>query len=82
MGTRGSELALWQSAWVSKELRRLHPALAIETTVIKTTGDKILDSPLSKMGIRVCSRKKLKWRCLPDDRSCCAQLEGCPDESG
>ncbi|HLP15116.1 MAG TPA: hydroxymethylbilane synthase, partial [Bacteroidota bacterium] len=50
IGTRGSELALWQSRWVESELKRLYPALRIETVIIKTTGDKILDSPLSKIG--------------------------------
>jgi len=64
IGTRGSELALWQSTWVAKELQRLHPLLTIETTVIKTTGDKILDSPFQKLAIRVYSQKRLRMRFL------------------
>jgi hydroxymethylbilane synthase len=64
IGTRGSELALWQSAWVAKELQRLHPALAIETTVIKTTGDKILDSPLSKIGDKGLFTKEIEMALL------------------
>ena len=60
IGTRGSELALWQSNWVAAELRRLHPSLAIETTVIKTTGDKILDSPLSKIGDKGLFTKEIE----------------------
>jgi hydroxymethylbilane synthase len=35
---------------VRDELRRRHPGLAIDLQVIKTTGDKVLDSPLSKIG--------------------------------
>ena len=39
MGTRGSALALAQSAQAAHALERLHPGLRIETVVIKTTGD-------------------------------------------
>ncbi|HTY10580.1 MAG TPA: hydroxymethylbilane synthase [Bacteroidota bacterium] len=60
IGTRGSDLALWQSTWVAKELRRIHPSITIETTVIKTTGDKILDSPLSKIGDKGLFTKEIE----------------------
>jgi len=50
IGTRGSRLALWQAEWVKSELRKLNPALDIELKRIKTTGDKILDVPLSQVG--------------------------------
>ena len=50
IGTRGSKLALWQSEWVQTKLEEAHPGLKIELVRIKTTGDKILDSPLSKIG--------------------------------
>ncbi len=50
IGTRGSKLALWQAEWVKAALRRLHPGLRIELNKIKTTGDKILDVPLAKVG--------------------------------
>ena len=60
IGTRGSELALWQSAWVATELKRLHPSLTVETIVIKTTGDKILDSPLSKIGDKGLFTKEIE----------------------
>jgi hydroxymethylbilane synthase len=49
VGTRGSELALWQSTHVKSRLSALFPAVPIELRVIKTLGDKILDSPLSKI---------------------------------
>ena len=50
IGTRGSKLALWQAEWVKSELLKLNPALTIELNKIKTTGDKILDVPLAKVG--------------------------------
>lgn len=50
IGSRGSELALWQANWVQRELQRRFPNLDIPIEIIKTKGDKILDSPLSKIG--------------------------------
>jgi hydroxymethylbilane synthase len=50
IGTRGSELALWQAQWVQRELTLQFPVLMVDLRIIKTTGDKILDSPLSKIG--------------------------------
>lgn len=50
IGSRGSELALWQARWVQAELAKRAPDLAISIEVIKTKGDKILDSPLSQIG--------------------------------
>jgi len=50
IGTRGSSLALWQAEWVKAQLLAAHEELAVELLVIKTTGDKILDVPLAKVG--------------------------------
>jgi hydroxymethylbilane synthase len=50
IGTRGSKLALQQSAWVRKRIAERHPGLAIELVRIKTAGDKITDVPLSQVG--------------------------------
>jgi len=50
IGTRGSPLALKQSSWVKDRLSRIDPRLQIELTIIKTTGDKILDVPLAAIG--------------------------------
>lgn len=50
IGTRGSLLALTQSEWVKAELERQWPGCRIELKIIKTTGDKILDVPLAKVG--------------------------------
>ncbi len=50
IGSRGSELALWQAGWVQRALEAKFKGLSVEITVIKTKGDKILDSALSKVG--------------------------------
>jgi len=50
IGTRGSQLALWQANWVKEQLIRKHPDLDVVIHTIKTTGDKILDVPLAKVG--------------------------------
>jgi len=50
IGTRGSRLALWQADWVQARLREQAPDLAIEIQRIRTSGDKILDVPLAKIG--------------------------------
>jgi hydroxymethylbilane synthase len=49
IGTRGSKLALWQSEYIRARIEGL-TGLEVRIKVIKTTGDKILDVPLSKVG--------------------------------
>ena len=49
LATRGSPLALWQANWVKAELERLH-GCRLELLKIKTSGDKITDVPLAKIG--------------------------------
>jgi len=60
IGTRGSELALWQSKFVKSRLSALFPNLRIELSIIKTTGDYILDSPLSKIGDKGLFTKEIE----------------------
>lgn len=50
IGTRGSKLALWQAEWIKSELEKRNPGLVIGINKIKTTGDKITDVPLAKVG--------------------------------
>jgi hydroxymethylbilane synthase len=50
IGTRGSNLALAQSLWIKERIETAHPHLRVRIVKIKTRGDKILDSPLSKIG--------------------------------
>jgi len=50
IGTRGSQLALFQANWVKDRLVQAHPGLHVTLIKIKTTGDKIQDAPLAKIG--------------------------------
>jgi hydroxymethylbilane synthase len=50
IGTRGSPLALVQAETVAAMLRGHTPDLDTEIVVIKTTGDHVLDRPLSEIG--------------------------------
>jgi hydroxymethylbilane synthase len=50
IGTRGSALALWQANHIRDRLQEFEPGLVIELRIIKTQGDKILDTPLNKVG--------------------------------
>lgn len=50
IGTRGSDLALWQAHYVKTELERHNPNVDFEISVISTTGDQIMDVALSKIG--------------------------------
>ncbi len=50
IGTRGSGLALWQARYVESLVSETHPEINSEIIVIKTTGDKNLESPLSEIG--------------------------------
>ena len=50
IGTRGSQLALYQANWVREKLLEAHPHLTVTLIKIKTTGDKIQDAPLAKIG--------------------------------
>lgn len=59
VGTRGSDLALWQSNWVKEELERKFPKREIRLEVIKTKGDKVLDAPLSKVGAKGLFTKEI-----------------------
>ncbi len=50
IGTRGSMLALTQSGLIRKRIESIRPGVKVELTIIKTTGDKIQDVPLAKVG--------------------------------
>jgi len=60
IGSRGSELALRQTTWVKNELQKKNPGLRVDFVVIKTTGDNILDSPLSKIGDKGLFTKEIE----------------------
>lgn len=50
IATRGSMLALWQANHIKDSIENKHPHVSVELLKIKTTGDKILDVPLAKVG--------------------------------
>jgi hydroxymethylbilane synthase len=50
IATRKSPLALWQAEHVKARLQQAHPGLAVELVTMSTRGDKILDTPLAKIG--------------------------------
>lgn len=50
IATRKSPLALWQAEHVKARLLATHPGLQVELVPMQTRGDKILDSPLAKIG--------------------------------
>lgn len=50
IATRGSMLALWQAEWIKSQLEESNKDIMVELKKIKTTGDKILDVPLAKVG--------------------------------
>ncbi len=50
LGTRGSKLAVHQSEWVQARLKELVPDVTVTLRRIQTSGDKILDVPLAKIG--------------------------------
>lgn len=64
LGTRDSKLALWQTNFIASELQKKYSHLKIEIVHIKTTGDKILDSPLSKIGGKGLFTKELETQML------------------
>lgn len=50
IATRGSKLALWQSNYIKSVIESSHPDIEVELKIIITSGDKILDVPLAKIG--------------------------------
>ncbi len=50
IGTRGSQLALWQARFIKSEINSLFPDIQIKIEVIKTEGDRLVNSPLSEIG--------------------------------
>lgn len=60
IGTRGSQLALYQAEKVKATLESLFPELQVELKIIKTKGDKILDVALSKIGDKGLFTKEIE----------------------
>lgn len=64
IGTRGSKLALWQANYIAGCLREHYPNVNIELKNMVTTGDRILDVPLAKIGGKGLFTKELELAML------------------
>ncbi len=60
IGSRGSELALWQANHVKGLIEKNNKSVSVEIKIIKTKGDKILDVALSKIGDKGLFTKELE----------------------
>ena len=67
IATRKSPLAMWQAEHVAELLRRAHAGLTVEIHGMSTEGDKILDTPLAKIGGKGLFVKELEQRMLAGD---------------
>lgn len=83
LGTRGSKLALRQAETVAAQLQNAHPDLQVELVVIKTTGDKILDVALSRIGDKGLFTKELEKALLSGEIDLAVHsLKDLPSELG
>jgi len=60
IGTRKSELALWQAGFIKKEIEKKFKSVKVEIKKISTKGDKILDVSLSKIGDKGLFTKEIE----------------------
>jgi len=67
IGTRSSKLALWQAEHIAACLKKQYPDLTVELKHVMTTGDKILDTPLAKIGGKGLFTKELETEMLAGD---------------
>jgi hydroxymethylbilane synthase len=67
IATRKSPLAMWQAEHVAEALRNAHPGINVQIHGMSTQGDKILDTPLAKIGGKGLFVKELEARMLEGD---------------
>jgi len=67
VGTRESLLAMWQTNWVIEQIKEAQPGIKVEVIKIKTKGDKILYTTLSKIGDKGLFTKELELAMLRDE---------------
>ncbi|MHB1390604.1 MAG: hydroxymethylbilane synthase [Thermoleophilia bacterium] len=67
MGTRGSELALFQAHHVAWSIQSKFVDLSVKIKTIVTSGDKILDSPLAQIGDKGLFVKEIENQILDGD---------------
>jgi hydroxymethylbilane synthase len=80
IGTRGSQLALCQANWVRERLVQAHPDLNVTLLTIKTTGDKIQDAPLAKIGGKGLFVKEIEEALIQKRVDLAVHSIGCPTE--
>ncbi len=68
IATRQSPLALWQANFIKDALERLYPQMSVTLLEMVTRGDKILDTPLAKIGGKGLFVKELE-QALYDGRA-------------
>lgn len=67
IATRKSALALWQAEYVKSRLEEAHPGLLVTLVPMVSRGDKLLDSPLSKIGGKGLFVKELETALLENE---------------
>ncbi|MCC7203375.1 MAG: hydroxymethylbilane synthase [Nitrospirae bacterium] len=67
IGSRGSKLAIWQAEHIKSELEARYAGITVTIQKIKTTGDKILDVPLAKVGGKGLFVKEIEDALLRND---------------
>ncbi|MDR6606067.1 hydroxymethylbilane synthase [Pseudomonas synxantha] len=67
IATRKSALALWQAEYVKARLEAAHPGLRVTLVPMVSRGDKLLDSPLSKIGGKGLFVKELETALLDNE---------------
>ena len=60
-------MALWQANWIKGQLETQNPEMPVEIIIIKTSGDKIQDVPLAKIGGKGLFVKELEESMLRNE---------------
>ncbi len=67
IGTRGSNLALWQAYHIQDKIRKIAPECTVEVKVIVTKGDKIQNIPLPEIGGKGLFTEEIENELLADE---------------
>ncbi|MCD9185871.1 MAG: hydroxymethylbilane synthase [Pyrinomonadaceae bacterium] len=67
IGSRGSDLALWQTGFTKNLLEKHFPQAAFDVRIIKTKGDAVLDTALSKIGDKGLFTKEIEHALIAEE---------------
>lgn len=67
IGSRGSDLALWQTGFTKNSLEKYFPQASFDVRIIKTKGDAVLDTALSKIGDKGLFTKEIEHALLAEE---------------